>query len=119
GAHFARVLAGHGFRVVLAARRGDALAALKRDIEASGGRVDMLPLDVMDEGSIETAFAAIDALDLRIGVVVNNAGISAAKPALEISPAEWDSVVGTNLRGVFLVAQAAAKRMKEAGGGSI
>lgn len=120
GAHFARLLAGQGYDVVAAARRAEALAALKAEIEAAGGSARGVILDVTDEGSVEAAFAEIDRLGLRIDVVVNNAGISDAKPALEISAADWDRVVDTNLRGVFLVAQAAARRMKDDGqGGSI
>lgn len=104
---------------MLAARRSQALEALKLNIEASGGSADAVSLDVKDEASVGAAFAAIDSKGIRVGVVVNNAGISEAKPALEISGAEWDRVMDTNLRGVFLVAQAAARRMKEFGGGSI
>lgn len=119
GAHFARVLARDGYGVALAARRVDALVALKAEIEASGGRAEVVALDVADEKSVEAAFAEMDRLGLRADVVVNNAGISDAKPALEISAAEWDRVVDVNLRGVFLVAQAAARRMKDADGGSV
>ena len=54
-----------------------------------------------------------------IDILVNNAGIVIAKPALELSVTDWDVTVATNLRGAFLVAQAAAKRMAESGGGSI
>lgn len=120
GAHFARVLAGQGFRVVLAARRVEALAALRDEIAAAGGVAAVVALDVTDENSVEAAFSEIDRLGLRVDVVVNNAGISDAKPALDIAPAEWDRVVDTNLRGVFLVAQAAARRMRADGkGGAI
>lgn len=120
GAHFARVLAGSGYRVVLAARRVAALARLKDELEASGHAADVVMLDVADELSVEAAFAELDTAGIRIDTVVNNAGISDAKPALDITAAEWDRVVDTNLRGVFLVAQAAAKRMKADGrGGAI
>lgn len=119
GAHFARVLAGHGYRVVLGARRLSALEALKGEIEAAGGRADAFALDVSDERSVADAFEAIEGLDLQLDVVVNNAGISDARPALDITATEWDRVVDTNLRGVFLVAQAAARSMKGGGGGSI
>ncbi len=115
GAHFARVLADQGFRVVLAARRVDALATLKAEIEAAGGSADVVGMDVADERSVEAAFAEIDRLGVPLDIVINNAGISDAKPALDISASDWDRVVDTNLKGVFLVAQAAAKRMKNRG----
>jgi 3-oxoacyl-[acyl-carrier protein] reductase len=55
----------------------------------------------------------------RIDVLVNNAGRSRFNWALEISPEDFEDVVGTNLRGAFFASQAAAKHMKESGGGSI
>jgi NAD(P)-dependent dehydrogenase (short-subunit alcohol dehydrogenase family) len=120
GAHFARVLAARGCRMVLAARRPEVLAVLKAEIEGAGGAAELVVLNVADEKSVEAAFAVIDGLGVRVDVVVNNAGISDTKPALEISAADWDRVADTNLRGVFLVAQAAAKRMKVDGkGGAI
>lgn len=120
GAHFARVLAAQGARVVLAARRVEALEAQKAEIEAAGGRADTLALDVSDEANVEAAFAKLDADGLRADIVVNNAGISEAAPALSMVPGDWDRVIDTNLKGVFLVAQAAARRLQAAGqGGSI
>lgn len=121
GAHFARVLAGQGCRVVLAARRAGALERLRADIAAAGGQAVAVALDVADEASVEAAFAALDAQGLRAGIIVNNAGVTGAGPALDITAADWDRVVDTNLRGVFLVAQAAARRMtaKAETGGSI
>ncbi|MER2536477.1 MAG: SDR family oxidoreductase [Rhizobiaceae bacterium] len=119
GAHFARTLASSGRSVVLAARRIDALHALKRDIEEAGGAAEAVALDVTDERSVDDAFAALDRAGVRVDVVVNNAGLTDARPALDITAAGWDRVVDTNLRGVFLVAQAAARRMKDGGGGSI
>lgn len=120
GAHFARTLAASGYRVILAARRVEALAALKGEIESAGGKADVVALDVGDARSVDAAFATIDAMGSRLNLVVNNAGISDAKPALEISADDWDRVVDTNLRGVFLVAQSGARRMKDSGaGGSI
>ncbi|CAN7747131.1 SDR family NAD(P)-dependent oxidoreductase [Mesorhizobium sp. LjNodule214] len=120
GEHFARMLARAGYHVVLAARRIDALVALKAEIQADDGKADIVAMDVADADAVDDAFAKIDGLALRIDVLVNNAGLTHSKPALEISAAEWDRVVDTNLRGVFLVAQAVARRMKaDDKGGSI
>ncbi|MBL8581842.1 MAG: glucose 1-dehydrogenase [Rhizobiaceae bacterium] len=120
GAHFAHVLAAQGWRVLLAARRLDALRTVKAAIEGDGGSALAFTLDVADEASVAECFAEFDRQGIACDVVVNNAGISHMKWALEITPADWDRVVDTNLRGVFLVAQAAAKRMKARGdGGSI
>lgn len=120
GAHFARMLARHGCRVVVAARRVDALASLRAEIVAQGGLAEVVSLDVADPVSVERAFEEIGRLGLSPDILVNNAGVSDTKPALEISPDDWDRVVDTNLKGVFLVAQAAARSMKESGrGGAI
>jgi NAD(P)-dependent dehydrogenase (short-subunit alcohol dehydrogenase family) len=75
----------------------------------------VIPTDVADAGQVERAFAQIE----RVDVVINNAGISYRTPALRIGRDQWDQVVGTNLTGVFQVAQAAARRMLPAGGGLI
>ncbi|MBX3598312.1 MAG: SDR family oxidoreductase [Rhizobiaceae bacterium] len=120
GKHFAEVMARQGCHVVLAARRAEALASLKAKIEADGGKATTISLDVTDDASVEAAFASIDQQGLKLNIVVNNAGVSDERPALDIKALDWDRVVDTNLRGVFFVAQAAARRMKEAGtGGSI
>ena len=61
----------------------------------------------------ESVSAAFDAAETALGaidIVVNNAGISIVKPALEMPEEDWDAVVDTNLRGAWLVAQTAAKR---------
>lgn len=120
GAHFARMLAKEGASVVLAARRVAVLEALKAEIVAAGGKAEAVALDVNDEASVAAAFAELDAGGTALDIVVNNAGISRAEPAISMTAADWDSVVDTNLKGVFLVAQAAAQRMREAKrGGSI
>jgi len=73
------------------------------------------PVDVSDEKAVDAALAALD----RIDVLVNNAGIAVRKNSLEITREEWDRVIDVNLTGLFLCARAAARRMKEAGGGAI
>jgi NAD(P)-dependent dehydrogenase (short-subunit alcohol dehydrogenase family) len=77
-------------------------------------------LDVTDAASIE---AALDAVRARFGIcdlLVNNAGIAATSPILDHSGADWDAVMDVDLRGAFVVAQAAARRMVAAGqGGAI
>lgn len=111
GRQFTRVLHAAGARVVLAARRPDACAALAAELGAFS-----VAMDVTDEGSIA---AALDAAQAECGVpcdvIVNNAGIAATRPALEQTAAEWDAVQDVNLRGCFLVAQAAARRLVSAG----
>lgn len=116
GAHFARVLAEDGAHVVLAARSEGRVAEQADAIRAVGGRAQAVAMDVADPASVARAF---DRIDGAIDVVVNNAGITATAPAIDTDPAEFGSVLDTNVKGVFHVAQAAARRMRESGGGAI
>lgn len=113
GAHFARVLAQDGLHVVLAARRRERVEALAAEIIAAGGSAEAVVMDVTDAGSVAEGFAA---LSRPIGILVNNAGISGGGAALDMAPEEFDTVVDTNLKGVFTVAQAAARQMRDSGG---
>jgi NAD(P)-dependent dehydrogenase (short-subunit alcohol dehydrogenase family) len=119
GRRFARVLADHGAAVGLAARQQDKLRELERDIAGRGGRAASVALDVTDQGSIERAIASIEAALGPIDVLINNAGVAVSKGVLEQTEADWDQVVGTNLKGAFFVAQVVARRMVERGGGTI
>ena len=116
GAHFARVLARDGARIVLAARSEGRIADEVRAIEAAGGHAQAVAMDVADPGSVAAAFGQIEG---RLDVVVNNAGITATAPALDTDPAAFGAVLDTNVKGVFHVAQAAARRMRDTGGGAI
>jgi NAD(P)-dependent dehydrogenase (short-subunit alcohol dehydrogenase family) len=120
GHHFAHVLAGAGARVGLAARRVDALEALASELADAGRTSKATRLDVTDSASIDAAIAAIEAALGPIDILVNNSGVSVAKPLLDQSEQDWDEVIDVNLKGAFMVATAVARRMRERGnGGSI
>ena len=119
GRHFANVLARAGAAVALAARRLDELEIIAAEISAAGGAATAIALDVTDAGSIATAFSAAEEKLGPITLLVNNAGVAVTKPLLEYDEADWDKVMDTNLKGAWLVAQEAARRMVEAGGGNI
>lgn len=106
GAHFAQCLGDAGASVVLAARRADRLQSLQAELEKKGIAAKTVDLDVQSADSVAAALEAAGPLD----IVVNNAGISIVKPALEMPEKDWDAVVDTNLRGAWLVAQGAARR---------
>lgn len=114
GLHFAGVLARSGAEVTLAARRRDRVETAAQALRDSGHAAQAAALDVTDRGSIDALFA-----DQDFDVVINNAGIAGAGPAMEMAHDDFQSVLDTNLTGVFDVAQAAARRMKDTGGGSI
>jgi NAD(P)-dependent dehydrogenase (short-subunit alcohol dehydrogenase family) len=111
GRHFARFLASNGAKVTLAARRAEALASVVSEIRNSGGHAQSVVLDVTVAETIDAAMAQTEASFGPIQAVINNAGVTATKPALEQDERSWDGVVDTNLKGVWLVAQAAARRM--------
>lgn len=114
GRHFARALALAGARVAVAARRLEPLHALVGEIEAHGGVALAVAMDVVDADSVRGGFDAIAAWHAAPDVVVNNAGVAVSRPLLEQSEADWDSVVDTNLKGAWLVAQEAARRLTAA-----
>jgi len=120
GAHMARVLARSGAMVAIGARRAEKLAETARAIEAAGGRAFAVDLDVTDPASVEAAFETIVAAVGAPTVLVNNAGIAEAKPALTMSDADFSRVIETNLTGQWRVARAFAQRLVAAQrGGSI
>lgn len=120
GAHFARVLASEGAKVALAARRVDALESIATEIRDAGGSAAIVKLDVSDSASIKQAVQTVADAFGRIDVLVNNSGVSIGKPLLEQTEADFDAVIGVNLRGAFLVATEVARRMRADGeGGSI
>jgi NAD(P)-dependent dehydrogenase (short-subunit alcohol dehydrogenase family) len=112
GAATSLALAAESWRVVLAGRRQEALAAVAdRD---GAGRLHPVPTDVTDEGSVRALFDEAVAAYGRVDLVVNNAGRSA--PPLEIDAlplAEWQAVVAVNLTGVFLCTREAFRVMRD------
>lgn len=64
-------------------------------------------------------FSELDAAAGRIDLLVNNAGVQTWAPLLELSEADWDRTIDTNLKGTFLCTQQAAQRMQHTGGGGI
>jgi NAD(P)-dependent dehydrogenase (short-subunit alcohol dehydrogenase family) len=110
GAHFALLLAEHGARVAIAARRAEKLEALVAHILSGGGTARALALDVTDTASVAHCFDELADWGAP-EIIVNNAGISVTKPLLQQTEADWDSVIDTNLKGSWLVATEAARRM--------
>jgi 2-deoxy-D-gluconate 3-dehydrogenase len=99
----------------------DAARETIRLVEGRGGAALALPLDVRDVASIERCVGDAAAWQGRLDVLVNNAGIAIRKPAFELTEADWDAVLDVNLRGVFFVAQAVGRvlRDQEPQGGAI
>ncbi len=115
GAHFAKTLADHGAKVVVAARRLDRLETLVNDIQAAGGEARAVALDVTDADSIKVAFDSAESAFGVVDILSNNAGVADPKMALDIDEPSWDFVLDTNLKGVWMVAIEAGRRMIVAG----
>lgn len=81
------------------------------EIAAMGRKSVALPLDVTDVPTIHAAVAQATERFGHLDIMINNAGIQIARPALDISEDDWDRVVDVNLRGVFFCAQAAGRVM--------
>jgi NAD(P)-dependent dehydrogenase (short-subunit alcohol dehydrogenase family) len=113
GRHFSRFLASNGAKVTLAARRAEALASAVAEITAGGDRAQSVQMDVTQTASIQESIKQAEAAFGPIHGVVNNAGVTATKPALDQDERSWDTVIDTNLKGVWLVAQAAVQRIVE------
>lgn len=104
-----------GARVAALDRDKHALAQLKD--HAPG--VEVLPCDVTEPENVSRAFERLDEMMGGLDVLINNAGISLRHRFLDITAEDWQRVLDVNLNGVFYVAQAAARRMRQGSGGVI
>ena len=112
GAEFARVLSGAGARVVLAARRVDAMQALAQDL----GQAHAVGLDVTDPDSIRAAVNEAEAwAGAPVDLLVNNSGIATPGAALDQSDDDWARVMGVNLDGARRMSVAVAARLVAVG----
>jgi len=89
------------------------------EIAALGRNAFAVAADVGNAADVDRMFAAVFDRFPRLHILVNNSGTQVWKPLLELSEAEWDRVIDTNLKGCFLCTQRAARHMKTAGGGRI
>lgn len=114
-------LAAQGAHVVLTELpgRGALAEAAVAAIRAAGGSASALALDVLATHTIPAVIDRVARQHGRLDILVNNAGIQLLKPALDLEEEEFDGIVGVNLKGAFLCAQAAAHVMRAQGGGRI
>lgn len=111
GQHAALGLAKAGYHVALAGRRRDQLE--QTAAQAPAGRALAVPTDVGDPASVAALFAKTREAFGRLDLLFNNAGTSTAGIALEdVTPAQWQAVVNTNLNGSFYCTQEAFRIMK-------
>jgi NAD(P)-dependent dehydrogenase (short-subunit alcohol dehydrogenase family) len=118
GRRFALTLHRCGASVAIAGRREDKLRELMNEMKL-GGKVISVPLDVSSSESVSNAIATV-CRDLGgIDILVNAAGIAMDEKALDTKEGDWDAVINTNLKGTWLMNQAAAAAMRQNGGSII
>jgi gluconate 5-dehydrogenase len=113
GQIFGRALAAAGADLIVTSRTLDSLTPFCHEIEAVGRRALPLELDVRNQYSIERMCSEALAGCEKIDILVNNAGCNIRKPALEVTWEDWNTILDTNLRGTFFVAQGVARHMVE------
>jgi 3-oxoacyl-[acyl-carrier protein] reductase len=119
GLAIARALVREGAAVAIADVDLEGAKAAAATIDERGGRAVAIAVNVADPASVAAMVtAAIDAFG-RIDILINNAGVGGNRPFLETSLEEWNRIIGINLTGAFLVAQAIAREMVRTGGGKI
>ncbi|MEZ0340566.1 SDR family NAD(P)-dependent oxidoreductase [Mycobacterium sp. pV006] len=112
GVSFAEACAQAGADVVLAARRAEKLSATAALVEKAGRRCLTVPTDVADPAQCTAMVeAAMDEFG-RVDVLVNNAGVGTAVPALRETPAEFEKVMDVNVNGSYWAAQACGRVMQ-------
>jgi len=89
------------------------------ELEALGAGGFAVRGNVGVKADVDAMFAAVLVRFGRLDALVNNAGVQTWKPLLDLTEAEWDKVIDTNLKGAFLCTQSAGRAMKETGGGAI
>jgi NAD(P)-dependent dehydrogenase (short-subunit alcohol dehydrogenase family) len=116
GAATCLALAEAGASVVAADVRRDCAERAAQAVEATGAKALPLALDVTDEGDARRGVrATLDAFG-RLDVLVNNAGIDVTLPVADLEVADWDRVLGVNLRGPFLMSKAALEALRDSRG---
>jgi len=105
GAATALALARDGYSVAVAATRIENLEGTVKKLESAGARAVAIALDARSPASIEQAMSqAVSGLG-HVDVLVNNAGITLQKKAVDVTPEEWDDVNSVNIRGAFFMSQ--------------
>jgi NAD(P)-dependent dehydrogenase (short-subunit alcohol dehydrogenase family) len=115
GEHFARLLAREGCAVAVSARRLERVESLAGELAATGVRAMAIRLDVADAHAIAPALDEVETALGPISILVNNAGVGGEGLALDVSIEDWDNTFAVNVRGTFVAAREAARRMLASG----
>lgn len=116
GAATALALAHDGFDVAVSATRVENLSNVVAKLEALDARVVPVALNLRSHSNIEQAMAAVTDAFGKVDVLVNNAGVPFRKPAIEVTPEEWEAVIETNLTGTFFMCRQMGRHLIGGGG---
>lgn len=121
GRAMADAFAVNGAHLALLDINADLLAQAQRELQSAFPQIQTLTFvaSITDDVAVAQAVDAAQAHFGRLDVLLNNAGISANRPTLELAPADWRRAIDINLNGVFYCAQAAARHMVAQGSGVI
>ncbi|WP_245674691.1 SDR family NAD(P)-dependent oxidoreductase [Herbidospora cretacea] len=112
GVAFARGLAEAGADVAIGARRAERLEETRRLVEETGRRCVAVPTDVTSPADCAALVSAAVAELGGVDILINNAGVGTAVPALKEAPEDFRAVVDVNLNGAYFMAQACARVMR-------
>ena len=104
-----------GATVAIASRTLSQLEDTAEEIRARGADPLVLPVDVMNSGSIQSAIAQLRERGIRLDVVVNNAGVGGGQPVEGSDEKSWRRIIDTNVVGTYLVCRAALPLVREGG----
>ena len=119
GGASSRLFAAEGAAVAVIDRNVEAGEAVVAEIVAAGGRAAFAAADVADEAEVNAAVAKVTAAIGSANVLFNHAGTIIIKPFLDMMLAEWEWLMGINVRSMFLMTKAVLPGMLAQGGGSI
>ena len=111
GRAMAEGLANAGAKIIVNGTDAARVAKAVDEMRTAGMQAEGLVFDVTDEAAIMRAFADLDARGVAIDILVNNAGIQLRKPMVDLTTAEWQRVIDTNLTSAFVIGREAGKRM--------
>ena len=119
GRAIAEGMAAAGASIILNGADPGRLSAAVGEMRSAGYKVHEACFDVTDEAAVLAAFARFDAEGLEIDILVNNAGIQLRKKMVELTTAEWQRVIDTNLTSAFVIGRETARRMIPRGRGKV
>ena len=120
GAEVAKLYAAHGAHVILSSRKLEACQSIADEITAAGGKATAIAANIGDLAAMDALYAQIDALDLSLDILLNNAAANPYfGPMLDMSMDAFDKTTEVNIRGYWRMTQLAALRMRERGGSII